>query len=60
MQSLEITKVIIEFLTVIIWPATVLVILLMFRKEVRVLFNRTKKIELPGDVSLEEVQRFMG
>ncbi|MBI5191041.1 MAG: hypothetical protein HZA22_10235 [Nitrospirae bacterium] len=52
-DNFEIAKLILEFLRVLIWPATVLVVLLLFRSQVVELFKRVKKADLPGGFSFE-------
>ncbi len=46
-------KTITELIKVIIWPVTVLFILLLFRNEVKEIIKLIKKINLPGEVSFE-------
>lgn len=50
---MELAKLILEYLKVLAWPITVIGILIGFRKHISQLFNRTKKLELPGGISLE-------
>ncbi|RZK24752.1 MAG: DUF4145 domain-containing protein, partial [Flavobacterium sp.] len=40
----------------IIWPITVFIIVLIYRKAILRLINRAKKIELPGGLSLEAIE----
>ena len=42
-----------KFIDVIIWPAVTLYILIGFRKEIGRLFERAKRVELPGGISIE-------
>ena len=50
---MEIAKLVLEYLKVLAWPVTVIGILIAFRTHISHLFNRTKKLELPGGISLE-------
>ncbi len=50
---MEIAELILEYIKVLAWPITVIGILIAFRKRISHLFNRTKKLELPGGISLE-------
>lgn len=50
---MELAKLILEYIKVLAWPITVIGILIGFRKHLSQLFNRTKKLELPGGISLE-------
>lgn len=52
----ELLKIILDFLGVIIWPITTLSIILIYKKAILNLINRTKKVELPGGVSFEAVE----
>jgi len=50
---MEIANLVLEYIKVLAWPFTVVFILIAFRKEVSKLFDKTKKLELPGGISLE-------
>jgi len=50
---MEVATLVLEYIKVLIWPFTVIVILITFRKEVSKLFDRAKKLDLPGGISLE-------
>ena len=50
---MEIAKLVLEYLKVLAWPITVIGILIGYRKHISNLFERTKKLELPGGISLE-------
>ncbi|MBN1253450.1 MAG: hypothetical protein JXA16_15025 [Bacteroidales bacterium] len=50
---MEIANLILEFLKVIIWPIITILILLKFKDELSSLFQKAKKINLPGGLSLE-------
>ena len=52
-NKMEIAKLILEYLKVLAWPVTVIGILIGYRKHISNLFERTKKLELPGGISLE-------
>lgn len=56
---MDIAKLVLEYVRALVWPATVLVVLLLFRKELAALLVRLRKAALPGGVTLdfpEEVQ----
>lgn len=56
---MEIAKLVLEYVRAMIWPLTVLALSLYFRKEIKRVLARLRKVILPGDVSLdlqEEVQ----
>ena len=56
---MEIAKLILEYLRTIVWPTTVLVLSLLFRREITRVFARLSKAVLPGGFSFdlrEEVQ----
>jgi hypothetical protein len=56
---MEIAKLVLEYVRAVIWPLTVLILSLSFRKEIKRVLARLRKVILPGDVSLdlqEEVQ----
>lgn len=50
---MEIAKLILDYIKVLIWPITVIVMLILFRTQIRSLFGRLKKADLPGGISLE-------
>lgn len=50
---MEITKIILEFIKVTIWPITIFIILLIFQNQIGDLFHRIKKAELPGGINIE-------
>jgi hypothetical protein len=50
---MEIAKLILEYLKVLAWPSTSLLLALLFRAEIRKLMARLRKAVLPGGVSLE-------
>ena len=50
---MEIAKLVLEYVRVFIWPVTILVIVLLFRIQIRNLFSRIIKANFPGGVSIE-------
>lgn len=50
---MEIAKVILEYLKAVIWPATIILLALYYKKELEKIFKRIKKADLPGGVSIE-------
>ena len=50
---MEIAKLIIEFIKIIIWPLTIIIILKCFINDIRNLLLRVRKANLPGGISLE-------
>ena len=53
---MELSKVILLYLSVLIWPITVIVIIFLFRNQVVLLINRIRHAELPGGLTLDLVQ----
>jgi hypothetical protein len=56
---MEIAKLILEYLRTLVWPTTVIVLSLLFRREITRVFARLNKAVLPGGFSFdlrEEVQ----
>lgn len=49
----ELLKIILDFIGVIIWPLTVLIIVLIYKDAIKKFIIKTKKVELPGGLSLE-------
>ncbi|HEY5325653.1 MAG TPA: DUF4145 domain-containing protein [Mucilaginibacter sp.] len=56
-QEYELLKIILEFIVGIIWPVTVLIIIYLFKKEIRTLLVKAKKVELPGGFSFETIEQ---
>ena len=52
-SSYELLKILLGFVSSIIWPLTVFIILFIFKQEIKKLLTRTKKLELPGGFSIE-------
>ena len=50
---MEIAKLVLEYLRVLIWPAVVATVCLVFRRQVVALLNRIRHAELPGGVALD-------
>ena len=50
---MEIAKLILEYIEALIWPATVVFLVILFRTQVGQLFSRIKKADLPGGISIE-------
>ncbi len=50
---MEIAKLILEYIKALIWPTTVIIILIIFRTQVISLFGRFKKADFPGGISIE-------
>jgi len=51
--TMEIAKLVLEYVRVLIWPAIVLVICVVFRRHLVALLNRIRHAELPGGVSVD-------
>lgn len=54
---MELAKLILEYIEVLIWPVTLLILLLTYRKELASLFSRAKRLELPGGLSIEVFEK---
>ena len=52
-SSYELLKIILEFVGTISWPITVLLMVIVFRRQIRKIVDNAKKVELPGGVSFE-------
>lgn len=50
---MEIAEIILKYIEALIWPAITVFILLYFKDELSKLFDRAKKVELPGGISIE-------
>ncbi len=50
---MEIANLILEYIKAIIWPTTVIFLVISFRKEIVNLLKNNKKIDLPGGISIE-------
>ena len=50
---MEIASLILEYIKALIWPITTIFVLIYFRSEVSKLFERAKKLNLPGGFSVE-------
>jgi len=49
----ELLKIILDFVGSIIWPITIFIIVLIYRKSIHNLLIKARKVELPGGLSLE-------
>jgi hypothetical protein len=58
---MEIAKIILDFISAIIWPVVVITIVLMFRKQISNRLQDIKELELPGGfkATLNEVKKFV-
>ena len=54
-HSYELLKIILDFIGQLIWPLTVIIVILIFKKEIQKLVDKAKKLELPGGFSIETV-----
>lgn len=50
---MEVAKLVLEFLRVLIWPATVVGVLLLFRRQVLGLLHRIRHADLPGGIAVD-------
>jgi hypothetical protein len=50
--NMEITKLILEFVKSLLWPVAVVIVAVIYRKEVRSAFGRLSKADLPGGLKL--------
>ncbi len=50
---MEIAELILKYIEVLIWPTVTVFVLLFFKDELSKLFDRAKKVELPGGISIE-------
>jgi len=50
---LELAKIILEFIKVLIWPGVTIFVLIKFKPQIEKLFERLKKADFPGGLSLE-------
>jgi hypothetical protein len=46
-------RLILQYIKALIWPVTVLILSIFFRTEVRNIFRRLRKADLPGGISIE-------
>jgi hypothetical protein len=54
-NSHELLKIILDFIGTIIWPIVILIIAIIFKKDIKKLVDKAKKLELPGGISIETV-----
>ena len=50
---MEIAKLVLEYIRVLIWPLTTIILVLTFRKQFRKILTSLRKADLPGGVSLD-------
>ena len=50
---MAISKIVLEYISVLIWPITIFVIIFIFREIIEQLFNRVQKASFPGGISIE-------
>jgi len=50
---MEIAELILKYIEVLIWPLVALFVIFYFKDELSKLFERAKKVELPGGISIE-------
>ena len=50
---MEISELVLEYIKVLIWPTTILILSFYFHKQIQGIFNRIKKADLPGGISIE-------
>lgn len=50
---MELAKLILEYIRVLIWPFTILIVVYVFRNQVNNLINRIRKADFPGGISIE-------
>jgi len=51
----ELLKIILDFISNALWPIIILVIVFIFRTEIKKLVDKARKLELPGGISIETV-----
>ncbi|MDB5133987.1 MAG: hypothetical protein JWP37_590 [Mucilaginibacter sp.] len=56
-QPYELLKIILDFIGTIAWPIIVLIVVCYFKKEIKKLLIRAKKLEFPGGFSIETVEQ---
>ena len=49
---METTKIIVELLQSLLWPVAIIIVAVLFKKELRAAFKRLSKADLPGGVKL--------
>jgi hypothetical protein len=52
-KKMELAELILKYIEVFIWPGIAIYIIVRFRNEIAKLFERAKKVELPGGFSIE-------
>ncbi|MCK4663883.1 MAG: DUF4145 domain-containing protein [Bacteroidales bacterium] len=54
-ETYGLLKIILDFISTILWPIIVIVFILIFRKDITKIIGKAKKVELPGGISIETV-----
>ena len=54
-NTYELLKIILDFISSILWPIVVLIIISIFKKQIKELVGKARKLELPGGISIETV-----
>jgi hypothetical protein len=54
---MEVATLVAEYLKVLAWPITIIVLVALFRVEVRTLLKRVRKADLPGGVSVDLMEQ---
>lgn len=57
---MELAELILKYIEALIWPSVTLFIIVRFRKEFIKLFDRAKKVQLPGGISIEAFENKLG
>ncbi|MGI4750540.1 MAG: DUF4145 domain-containing protein [Janthinobacterium lividum] len=52
-QHYELLKIILDFIGTVIWPIIIVILVSLFKTQIREFFTRAKKLELPGGFSVE-------
>lgn len=50
---MDTARLILEYIQALIWPVTVLILFIFFRRQIGNIFSRVKKADLPGGISIE-------
>ena len=54
---MEVPELILKYVDTLVWPVVTVFILIYFKNDLSKLFDRAKKIELPGGISIEAFER---
>lgn len=52
-QHYELLKIILDFIETVIWPIIIIILIYLFRVQIREFFTKAKRVELPGGFSVE-------